>query len=105
MAHGQESDTSQRQKASTGRPGLLHRFTDLSVRYVEKWMPDPYLFAVILTLVVVLLIFVFVPGASVGGIIDGWYNGVWGKGNIFTFAMQMILILVGGYTLAEAPLV
>lgn len=92
-------------KVSAGRPGPLHRFTDLSVRYVEKWMPDPYLFAVILTLVVVVLIFAFVPGASLGGVVDGWYKGVWGDGNIFTFAMQMILILVGGYTLAEAPLV
>ena len=51
------------------------------------------------------LIFAFVPGASLGGVVDGWYKGVWGEGNIFTFAMQMILILVGGYTLAEAPLV
>ncbi len=92
-------------KVSAGRPGPLHRFTALSVRYVEKWMPDPYLFAVILTLVVVVLILAFVPGASLGGVVDGWYKGVWGDGNIFTFAMQMILILVGGYTLAEAPLV
>lgn len=105
MSQGRDTDTHADQKVAVGRPGLLHRFTDLSVRYVEKWMPDPYLFAVILTLVVVVLIFAFVPGASLGGVVDGWYNGVWGEGNIFTFAMQMVLILVGGYTLAEAPLV
>lgn len=105
MSHGHDLATHEDRKVAAGRPGPLHRFTDLSVRYVEKWMPDPYLFAVILTLVVVVLIFAFVPGASLGGVVDGWYAGVWGEGNIFTFAMQMILILVGGYTLAEAPLV
>ncbi|MEP7368221.1 MAG: TIGR00366 family protein [Dermatophilaceae bacterium] len=80
-------------------------FTDICVHYVERLMPDPYLFAVILTLLVVGLIFVLVPGANAGGIVDSWYQGVWGTNNIFTFAMQMILILVSGYTLAEAPIV
>jgi short-chain fatty acids transporter len=105
MSRGHDVVLNEDQEVSAGRPGPLHRFTDLSVRYVEKWMPDPYLFAVILTLLVVALIFAFVPGASPGGVVDGWYKGVWGEGNIFTFAMQMILILVGGYTLAEAPIV
>ncbi|MEW1952780.1 TIGR00366 family protein [Terrabacter sp. NPDC080008] len=105
MSHTPDLVLDEDRKARAGRPGPLHRFTDLSVRYVEKWMPDPYLFAVILTIVVVVLTFVLVPGASLGGVVDGWYKGVWGEGNIFTFAMQMILILVGGYTLAEAPLV
>jgi len=68
-------------------------------------MPDPYLFAVILTLLVVGLIFLLVPDANAGGIVDSWYQGVWGTDNIFTFAMQMVLILVSGYTLAEAPVI
>jgi short-chain fatty acids transporter len=80
-------------------------FTDVCVHYVERLMPDPYLFAVILTLIVVGLIFVLVPGAGAGGIVDSWYQGVWGTNNIFTFAMQMVLILVSGYTLAEAPII
>jgi short-chain fatty acids transporter len=105
MSRSRDLAPDEEQRVSAGRPGPLHRFTDLSVRYVEKWMPDPYLFAVILTVVVVALIFALVPGATLGGVVDGWYKGVWGEGNIFTFAMQMILILVGGYTLAEAPLV
>lgn len=87
------------------RETLLKRFTNLCVRYVERFMPDPYLFAVILTLVVVVGIFAFVPGATAGGIVESWYGGVWGNKNIFTFAMQMVLILVSGYTLAEAPVV
>ena len=35
--------------------------------------------------------------------LKAWYGGVWGSQNIFTFAFQMVLILVTGYTLAEAP--
>lgn len=95
---------SREEEPSTHRT-LLTRFTDLTVRYVQKWMPDPYLFAVILTIVVVILVLVFVSGASWSGIVSGWYQGVWGTDNIFAFAMEMILILVGGYTVAEAPLV
>ncbi|MGO3712734.1 short-chain fatty acid transporter [Alcaligenes aquatilis] len=85
------------------RPNLLTRFTNICVRYVEKWMPDPYLFAVILSLLVVGLIALFVDGATPGGMVDAWYRGVWGPKSIFTFALQMVLILVTGYTLAEAP--
>jgi len=81
----------------------MQRFTDVCVRYVERLMPDPYLFAIILTLLVVVLIFAFVPGATLGGVVDGWYTGVWGDSNIFAFAMEMVLILVSGYTLAETP--
>ena len=42
-------------------------------------------------------------GATPSGMLKAWYGGVWGSQNIFTFAFQMVLILVTGYTLAEAP--
>ena len=83
--------------------GLMARLTDVSVRYVERFMPDPFLFALVLTILVVVLVGVLVDGATAGGIVEAWYNGVWGANNIFTFALQMVLILVTGYTLAEAP--
>ena len=81
----------------------MQSLTELSVRYVERLMPDPYLFAVILTLLVAGLVAALVPGASADGMLQAWYGGVWGKENIFTFAFQMTLVLVTGYTLAEAP--
>lgn len=63
---------------------------------VEKWMPNPFLFAIILTFIT------FVMGlliAKQGPIemVDHWYDGFW---NLHTFAMQMVLILVTGYVLA-----
>jgi short-chain fatty acids transporter len=83
----------------------MKRFTNACVRYVERLMPDPFLLAVLLTVVAVLAVFVFVPSTSPGGLLDAWFSGVWGKNNIFAFALQMIIILVAGYTLAEAPVV
>ncbi len=65
-------------------------------------MPDPYIFALVLTIIVVIFDFLFVKNASLGGMVTAWYSGAWGVKNIFTFAFQMILILVTGYTLAQA---
>jgi short-chain fatty acids transporter len=83
----------------------MKRFTNACVRYVERLMPDPFLLAVLLTVVAVIAVFLAVPHTSPGGLLDAWYGGVWGPKNIFAFALQMIIILVAGYTLAEAPLV
>jgi len=85
------------------RRGVMQSLTAMCVRYVERLMPDPYLFAVILTLIVAALGALLVNGASPSGMLKAWYGGVWGSQNIFTFAFQMVLILVTGYTLAEAP--
>src|SRR3954463_9853584 len=83
----------------------MKRFTNACVRYVERLMPDPFLLAVLLTAVAVIAVFVFVPNTSPGGLLDAWFSGVWGAKNIFAFALQMIIILVAGYTLADAPVV
>lgn len=86
------------------RLGVMQSLTGICVRYVERLMPDPYLFAVILTLIVAALVALLVNDASPSGMLKAWYGGVWGPQNIFTFAFQMVLILVTGYTLAEAPI-
>lgn len=68
---------------------------------VEKWMPDPFLFAVILTFVTYLM-GIFIAGSSPMDMVLNWYKGFW---NLLTFAMQMVLILVTGYALAYHPTV
>jgi short-chain fatty acids transporter len=94
---------SEEEERKPRRRGVIQAFTALCVRYVERLMPDPYLFAVILTVIVAALVALLVHGASANGMLKAWYGGVWGSQNIFTFAFQMVLILVTGYTLAEAP--
>ncbi len=96
-----EKDTNAETKPE--RRGIMQSLTALCVRYVERLMPDPYLFAVILTVLVATMVALLVQGATPSGMLKAWYSGVWGSQNIFTFAFQMVLILVTGYTLAEAP--
>ncbi len=65
----------------------------------ERNMPNPYLFAVILTFIAFLLGW----GLTENGPLDmvkHWYAGFW---KYLTFAMQMVLILVTGHALAIAP--
>ncbi|WP_018132993.1 TIGR00366 family protein [Effusibacillus pohliae] len=84
---------------------MFAKLTNFFVRYIQRYMPDPYLFAILLTLLVVALDFWLVPQTTLSGVINAWYQGVWGSQNIFTFALQMTLILVCGTTLAQAPLI
>jgi short-chain fatty acids transporter len=62
-------------------------------------MPSPFLFAVLLTYVV-LVAGVVVEGASPIAMAQYWQDGFW---VLLTFAMQMVLILVTGYALAYHP--
>ncbi|WP_290902912.1 short-chain fatty acid transporter [Ferroglobus sp.] len=68
---------------------------------VEKWMPDPFLFAVILTFISYIMGIVIAKQSPVDMVLY-WYKGFW---TLLTFAMQMVLILVTGYALAYHPAV
>ena len=78
----------------------LGRLTTFCVYLFERIMPDPYVFAVILTFVAALLAFFFAPNGRPQQIASAWYGGVF---NLFTFAFQMVIMLVAGYALASAP--
>jgi len=69
------------------------------VSLFEQILPDPYLLAVILTLLTALLALIFAPHHSTIQILTAWYDGIF---KILEFAFQMILILVTGYALANA---
>jgi len=78
----------------------LGRITSFFVYLFDQVMPDPYVFAVILTFVAALLAYFFAPNARPPQIAAAWYGGVF---NLFTFAFQMVIMLVAGYALASAP--
>ena len=80
----------------------LARITALFVYIFENIMPDPYVFAVLLTFVGALMAWRFAPAATPTTIVAAWYAGVFA---IFTFAFQMVIMLVAGYALATAPVV
>ncbi len=77
---------------------MLNRLANFFVRIVERWMPDPFLFCVLLTALAYLLALALTPTGP-ADLVTHWYNGLW---QILPFAMQMILILLTGYTLASS---
>lgn len=79
---------------------LFDKLTAGSVKLVEKYLPDPFIFAVILTFLVI-IISLFVTKTTPIGIVQAWYGGFW---SLLLFSMQMALILVTGTILANAPL-
>src|SRR5258707_15850044 len=88
---------------TTERPGTrtpLNKITAFFVYLFERITPDPYIFAVVLTIVTALLAATLAPKGSVPEILTGWYTGLF---EILAFAFQMVLILVTGYALSNSP--
>jgi short-chain fatty acids transporter len=76
---------------------VFRALTNASVRLVQRYLPDPFLFAAVLTFIV------FLAGMAVNGkgpleMVSYWGDGFWG---LLSFTMQMVLVLVTGYTLAS----
>ena len=78
---------------------MFHKITMASVRAVERWLPDPFIFVLLLTLVVFLAGMGF-EAQSPMAMIQHWGDGFWA---LLAFSMQMILILVTGWVLATTP--
>ena len=71
------------------------------VRLVQRWLPEPFIFAILLTFVAALVAMPLCHQTPLE-VIEHWGGGVW---NLLAFAMQMALVLVCGSTLAAAPVV
>ncbi|MFT9493783.1 short-chain fatty acid transporter [Anaerosolibacter sp.] len=78
---------------------MFKRFTNGCVTLVQKYLPDPFLFAVILSLAVFVLGIIF-TGQSAINMTLHWGKGFW---SLLAFSMQMALVLVTGHTLASTP--
>ncbi|MBD3586571.1 short-chain fatty acid transporter [Salinimonas sp. HHU 13199] len=80
---------------------MLHAAARPFVKLVDRYLPDPYIFVLLLTLVVFLAA-MLVEQQSPDAVIMQWGEGFWG---LLTFSMQMLLVLVSGFMLASTPLV
>ncbi|MCT8137460.1 short-chain fatty acid transporter [Anaerobacillus sp. CMMVII] len=78
----------------------MNRITSFTNKIMQRYLPDPFLFVIILTLVVFGL-GVVLTNSSPKDMVVFWGDGFW---NLLAFAMQMVLILVTGYVLASSPL-
>ena len=85
---------------------MFKKFTNACVRVVNRWLPDAFLFAIILTIVVFIgaLIATKLPVISFDGstsILDAWGNGK-GFWSLLGFAMQRALVVVFGSAAASS---
>lgn len=77
----------------------MERITNFTVRVMQRYLPDALILAVFLTVIV------FVLGLFVADRTPVDMANYWGKGfsSLFTFGMQMALVLLTGYALALTP--
>src|SRR5258706_14111713 len=78
---------------------MLRRLTRIFVHYAERYIPDPYIYALILTFVTAAAALDWAQADAVK-IVTSWYDCIWA---ILAFAMQMALILSNVVALADAP--
>ncbi len=79
---------------------MFKKFTNGCVRVVNRWLPDPFLFAIILSIVVYIAAMIGTQQGPVA-MLQAWGNtsGFW---NLLSFSMQMALVLVLGSAMASA---
>lgn len=80
---------------------MLQALGKLFSQRLQRWMPEPFVFAIVLSLLVALLAIAYTD-AGVVGTLDSWYRGFW---MLLEFGMQMVLMLVTGYAIALSPVV
>ncbi len=80
---------------------MFKKFTRGCVKLVQNYLPDPFLFAAILT-IIVFLVGMGVTAQTPLAMINHWAGGFW---TLLKFSMQMALVLVTGHTLASTPVV
>lgn len=69
------------------------------VKLVDRYLPDPYIFVLLLTLVVMISAVVAEQKTPMD-VISYWGDGFWA---LLSFSMQMLLVLVAGFMLASSP--
>ena len=78
---------------------MFQKIIRFCVKLVQKYLPEPFVFAIILTLVA-FGVAIPVCHQTPVEVIEHWGGGVW---SLLAFAMQMALVLVSGSALAAAP--
>ena len=80
---------------------MIRRMGEYFSEWARKYMPDPFLFAILLTFLTLIMGVVF-AGKTPFEMLVYWHKGFW---TLLKFSMQMCLILVTGYALATTSIV
>lgn len=77
----------------------LQRLSKFFVTLLQRYLPDPFIFAIVLTLVVFVLV---MPSTDQGPmqVVNAWAGGFW---KLLSFSMQMAMVVVTGHAMASAP--
>lgn len=78
----------------------MQKVTAFFTELMRRYLPDPFVFAIGLTLLTMVLAFL-VQGQAVTELTTSWGKGFWA---LLAFTTQMAVILAMGYVLATAPL-
>ena len=79
----------------------MSKITAFFTELMRRYLPDPFVFAILLTLLTMALAF-GVESRPINDVVQDWGKGFW---SLLAFTTQMAVILVMGYVLAAAPLV
>lgn len=79
--------------------GFIESLANASTMVMQKFLPDAYIFAVSLTIIVFIASLIATKQNFIS-IVGHWGKGVW---SLLAFSMQMVLVLVTGHVLALSP--
>jgi short-chain fatty acids transporter len=91
--------TTETRQNGSAAPAPLARITGVFVYLFERLLPEPFVFAILLSVLTAVLALLFAPKHTLPEVLTGWYAGIF---QIFPFAFQMVLILVTGYALTSS---
>ena len=78
---------------------MLKKISNGCVHIVQRYLPDPFIFCIILT-IVVFIAAIPAAGATPLQVVGFWGTSIW---SLLAFSMQMALVLVLGTAMATAP--
>ncbi|CDL84647.1 TIGR00366 family protein [Xenorhabdus szentirmaii] len=77
---------------------MIARIARVMTRIVSRYLPDPLIFAMLLTILTFITALSLTPSTPVN-LVKMWGDGFW---NLLAFGMQMALIIVTGHALASS---
>ncbi|MEO0337664.1 MAG: TIGR00366 family protein [Bacteroidota bacterium] len=80
---------------------MLSRIGEKFTDAFKRNMPDAFVFALVLTILTSLIAMLWMRATPLE-VIQSWYGGFW---NLLEFGMQMVLLIVTGYSIALSPII
>ena len=80
---------------------MLTKFGEKFTVLFQKYMPDAFVFAIVLTIITGLISFFWLDTKPLD-IVIAWYDGFW---SLLEFGMQIVLIIITGFAIALSPMI